>query len=81
MAKLSKFELEERLITILESLTDAEVKPESKLSDDLDLDSMEYTDLSYELESLGYNFDKAFSYCMSNDDATVSSLAAYLSKL
>lgn len=80
MAKLSKLELQERLITILKDLTGEEVKPESKLDhfSYVTLDSMDITDLCMSLENLGYDFDKSFKICMDHKDGTVSNLAYHL---
>lgn len=79
MAKLSKLELQDRLITILKDLTGEEVKPESKLDDfSFTFDSMDITDLCMSLENLGYDFNKSFDICMAHQDGTVADLALHL---
>lgn len=79
MAKLSKLELEERLITLLKDLTGEEVKPYSKLDNfSITLDSMDITDLCMSLENLGYDFDRSFKICMAHQDGTVADLALHL---
>ncbi len=79
MAKLSKLELQDHLITILKDLTGEEVEPESKLDDFyFTLDSMDIIDLCMGLEKLGYDFDKSFNICMAHKDGTVADLAFHL---
>ncbi len=81
MAKLSNSELQEKLIPFIEDITMGQetVKPDTSLYD-LGLDSLDYTDLCYELSCWGYDFNKALDYCSSNEDVTISSLVAYLNK-
>ena len=82
MAKLSNSELQEKLIQVIEDITIGQetVRPDTHLYD-LGLDSLDYTDLCYELSNLGYDFNKALDYCFSNEDVTISSLVAYLNKI
>lgn len=82
MAKLNNSELQKKLISFIEDITIGQenVKPDTPLYD-LGLDSLDYTNLCYQLENLGYDFDKALNYCLSNKNVTISSLAIYLDSL
>ena len=55
MAKLSNSELQEKLIKFIEDITIGQetVRPDTHLYD-LGLDSLDYTDLCYELSNWGY---------------------------
>ena len=82
MAKLNNSELQKKLISFIEDITIGQenVKPDTPLYD-LGLDSLDYTNLCYQLENLGYDFNKALNYCLSNKNVTISSLAIYLDSL
>lgn len=81
MAKLNDCELQERLITISENISGRKVGLNSKFSDDLEFDSMDFNDLCIAIEVLGFDFDKVLNYCMANRNITVSELATYLVSL
>ena len=82
MAKLSNYELEKELVKVVECITIGQetVKPDTQLYN-LGLDSLDYTDLCYQLSSWGYDFNKALDYIAYHEDVTISSLVTYLNSI